>query len=72
MFSALYRLGGRARLVTYWGEEHSFWSPANIRDLYAQVFEWLDETLSSAGGLNSAAKGDVPTSAPIPRTQPPS
>lgn len=47
MFSALSRLGQRARLVTYWGEEHFNWSPANIRDLYAQIFDWLDTTLAA-------------------------
>jgi len=57
MFSALSRLGQRARLVTYWGEEHFNWSPANIRDLYGQIFDWLDKTL---------ATDDV--SGPTPRT----
>lgn len=47
MFSALYRLGGRTRLITYGGEDHFLWSPANIQDLYTQVFAWLDLTLSS-------------------------
>jgi dipeptidyl aminopeptidase/acylaminoacyl peptidase len=46
MFSALYRRGGRARLITYWGEHHQMWSPANIRDVHAQIFAWLDETLA--------------------------
>ena len=45
MFSALSRLGQQARLVTYWGEEHFNWSPANIRDLYGQIFDWLKTTL---------------------------
>jgi acetyl esterase/lipase len=47
MFSALSRLGQRARLVTYWGEEHFNWSPANIRDLYGQIFDWLELTLTA-------------------------
>ena len=47
MFSALYRLGGRTRLVTYWGEEHFVLSPANVRDLYRQIFNWLDLTLGA-------------------------
>ena len=46
MFSALHRLGRRAKLVTYWGEEHMIWSPANIRDLYAEIFAWLEGTLA--------------------------
>jgi len=47
MFSALHRGGGTARLVTYRGEHHHLWSPANIRDLYAQVLGWLDQTLAA-------------------------
>lgn len=65
MFSALYRLGGRARLIEYWGEDHSLWSPANIRDLYAQVFAWLEETTggdvrSHDAGTTGAAGGRPP------------
>ncbi|WP_421729105.1 alpha/beta hydrolase family protein [Brevundimonas sp.] len=61
MFSALYRLGGRVRLVTYWGEEHSLWSPANIRDVYAQIFDWLDLTLAQ-----SPVSPDGPAELPRP------
>lgn len=49
MYSALHRLGRRSRLITYWGEEHMLWSPANITDQYAQVFMWLEETLNARG-----------------------
>ncbi len=45
-YSGLYRLGRRARLVRYWGEGHVFESPANIRDLWAQTFSWLDECIA--------------------------
>lgn len=48
MFSALHRLGRQARLVTYWGEEHMIWSPANIRDLYSEILAWLERTLAEA------------------------
>lgn len=67
MFSALYRLGRRTRLVTYWGEHHAAWSPANIRDRYDEIFAWLDETLSDP----TPAQAAPPTSAPRPRTPPP-
>jgi dipeptidyl aminopeptidase/acylaminoacyl peptidase len=42
-FSALYRQGKRAELVRYWGEGHSVETPANVRDLWARAFAWLDE-----------------------------
>jgi dipeptidyl aminopeptidase/acylaminoacyl peptidase len=44
-YTALYRLGRCARLVRYWGEGHVVESPANVRDLWGQVFAWLDEHL---------------------------
>lgn len=69
MFSARYRLGGKARLVTYWGEEHAVWSPANIRDLYEQIFDWLDDTLAMPVGVRPGAQDALPTSAPSPQTR---
>lgn len=48
MFSALYRQGKDAVLVTYWGEGHFVCSPGNVRDLYARAFEWLDDHLDMA------------------------
>lgn len=44
-FSALYRQGKRARFVRYWGEGHVFQSPANIRDMWEQIYRWLDQAL---------------------------
>lgn len=48
MFTALHRQGRRARLITYWGEGHDNSSPANIRDVYQQIFDWLDQTVGEA------------------------
>lgn len=61
MFSALWRLGGRVRLVSYWGEHHSRWSPANIEDQYHQIFDWLDRTLVNARPAAPASTAAVPT-----------
>lgn len=47
IFTVLHRQRVQARILTYWGEGHFNWSPANIRDLYAEIFVWLDETLSA-------------------------
>lgn len=65
VFSALYRQGKDARLVTYWGEGHIFFSPANIRDMYAQIFDWMERTLNS--DLTPAGEGEPPKT--LPRTQ---
>lgn len=42
-FTALYRQGKRAQFVRYWGEGHNVESPANVRDLWARIFAWLEE-----------------------------
>ena len=42
-FRSLYRQGKRARFVRYWGEDHVFTSPANIRDMWRQIFAWFGE-----------------------------
>ena len=47
MLSAMHRQGKWARLVTYWGETHSNASPANVRDVYREIFDWLDRTLGA-------------------------
>jgi len=70
MFSTLHRIGGTSRLVTYWGENHHVWSPANIRDRYAQIFAWLDATLGAPGLLSERGPNDLPTAEPIPRKPP--
>ncbi|HEU4508556.1 MAG TPA: prolyl oligopeptidase family serine peptidase [Pyrinomonadaceae bacterium] len=44
-FTALQRQGKRARFARYWGEEHVFESPANIRDMWQQIYAWLNEHL---------------------------
>jgi dipeptidyl aminopeptidase/acylaminoacyl peptidase len=41
-FMSLYRQGKRARFVRYWGEGHVLESPANVRDMWQQVFSWFD------------------------------
>ena len=48
LFTALYREGKRARFVRYWGEEHELASPANIRDVWNRIYEWLDAFLGTS------------------------
>lgn len=45
MFAGLDRLGKTARFVRYFGERHGTYSPANLQDLWAQMYRWLDEYL---------------------------
>src|SRR5262249_596076 len=44
-FTALERQGKRARFIRYWGESHVIESPANIRDMWQQIYRWFDEFL---------------------------
>ena len=46
-FTALSRLGRRAKFVRYWGEGHVISSPANVRHLWGQIFDWLDSHLGA-------------------------
>lgn len=46
-FAALLRQGRRARFVRYAGENHAFYSPANMRDLWKQIYAWLDAFMSA-------------------------
>ncbi len=61
IFSVLYRQGGRARLVTYWGEHHALWSPANILDRYREIFAWIEAGISAPAEPNPPAQGGAPT-----------
>lgn len=44
-FTALTRLHKNAEYVRYFGEGHSFDSPANIRDMWQRIFDWYAKTL---------------------------
>ena len=70
MFSALSRSGKTARLVTFWGEHHHAWSPANIRERYRLILDWLDQTLPDPD-VTVPASGGPPTPAPSSRRPPP-
>jgi dipeptidyl aminopeptidase/acylaminoacyl peptidase len=45
MFSALFRQNKDAILLTYWGEQHLFASPGNLRDYYGRGLRFLDHYL---------------------------
>jgi dipeptidyl aminopeptidase/acylaminoacyl peptidase len=64
MFSALYRQGKDAVLLTYWGESHVVNSPGNVRDLYARVLAWLDETLAPSAAEKTSSIGGASPAAP--------
>jgi dipeptidyl aminopeptidase/acylaminoacyl peptidase len=52
-FVALSRFNKRAKLVRYIGERHRIQSPANIIDMWQQIFGWFDKYLR---GPESATK----------------
>lgn len=70
IFTVLHRQGRTARLVTYWGEGHFNWSPANIRDLYHQILSWLDQTLVGDAAVTARSTAVPPMPAPRPQETP--
>lgn len=59
MFSALFRQDKDAILLTYWGEEHLFASPGNLRDYYGRGLRFLDHYLrpfDEARGASTARR----------------
>jgi dipeptidyl aminopeptidase/acylaminoacyl peptidase len=77
-FVSLYRQGKRARFVRYWGEGHVLESPANIRDMWNQIYDWLDEfgDISRDAGGRLVFEGDrvkprKPSAAATPESAPP-
>ena len=68
MFSALYRQDKDAVLVSYWGEGHVVAGPANLRDLYRRVFDWLAATLPPAPERALSQPGT--SAAPMTRSPP--
>lgn len=69
MFSALYRQGKDAILVTEWGENHLILNPGNVRDLYVRAFAFLDRNF---GRPINAAGARPPSRAPGPASSEPS
>ena len=50
LYSLLRRRGRPARLLRYWGENHSLAnSPANVRDIHSEILAWFDEYVKRAG-----------------------
>ena len=45
-FTGLYRQRKRARFARYWGEGHVFQGPANIREMWQDIYGWFDEFLT--------------------------
>lgn len=62
LFSALFRQGKDAQLVTYWGERHVIGSPANLRDFYARVIGFLQENLVDRAPPGQPTAGAVRSS----------
>lgn len=73
MFSALFRQGKDAQLVTYWAADHMNVSPGDVRDAWARTFDFLDAHLTMApptNGPRSESPGPGPASG-APMTPPP-
>ncbi|AQR63145.1 hypothetical protein BZG35_16940 [Brevundimonas sp. LM2] len=66
LFTALWRQNKDVQLVTYWGEQHLFYSPGTVRDLWHRLEAWLKLT------LGPPARASLPTAAlPSDESRPP-
>lgn len=63
-FTALTRLNKDAVMVRYYGEDHVFNSPANIRDMWQRIFQWYDVTLRGDTAGARAEAGSNQSDAP--------
>ena len=55
-FTGLYRQNKRSRFVRYFGEGHVIEGPANVRDIWNQIFSWFDEFLKPKANTSSATR----------------
>lgn len=71
MFTALWRQNKDVRFITWWGEAHTVESPANLREMYRQIFAWLEETVGSSAHV-TASSGEPSSAATSSPPGPPS
>lgn len=71
MFTALWRQNKDAQLVTYWGEQHLFYSPGTVRDLWTRIDGWFARTIGRPPSRFTPPAFVLPTDGPTPlETQP--
>lgn len=72
VFTALWRQNKDAQLVTYWGEQHLFYSPGTVRDLWARLEAWFDRTIGPPPARLTPPADALPSGGPrLPGTPPP-
>ncbi len=71
VFTALWRQNKDAQLVTYWGEQHLFYSPGTVRDLWARLDAWFGRTLSPEPATLRRPDAAPPTGEPRLPGRPP-
>lgn len=72
LFTALWRQDKDVQLVTYWGEQHVFYSPETIRDLWARIDAWFADTVGISPARTMPSPVSVPNDAPtLQETRPP-
>jgi dipeptidyl aminopeptidase/acylaminoacyl peptidase len=71
LFTALWRQNKDAQLVTYWGEQHLFYSPGTVRDLWTRLDGWFARTIGRPPARLTPPAFVVPTDGPTPRETPP-
>lgn len=71
LFAALWRQNKDVRFVTWWGEGHTVESVANLREMYRQIFKWLQETGASPDTTGPQGTVTVTNASPRPSASSP-
>jgi dipeptidyl aminopeptidase/acylaminoacyl peptidase len=61
MYTGLSRLGQRVRFVRYWGEGHYPASPADVRHMWREIFQWFDTWLGHYSPPPDTAVSVIPS-----------
>ncbi len=71
IFTALWRQNKDAQIVTYWGEQHLFYSPGTVRDLWARIDAWFGRTIGVPPSRLMPPVVALPNDEPRPPETPP-
>ncbi len=66
MFTALWRQNKDVQLVTYRGEQHLFYSPGSVRDLWQRLDAWFADTIGLSPSRLTPPVVAPPTDGPRP------
>lgn len=70
LFTALWRQNKDVQLVTYWGEQHLFYSPGTLRDFWRRIDLWFGRTVGLSPARLTLPPAGLPSDEPTPQGTP--